>query len=529
MATIIDSFLTTFGIDPKPFAEGAAEVRKETKKTREEIGASDKRLQEGGKKSREAVRGLRNELTGLFLAFAGGSSLKGFISNLISGDAAVGRLANNLGVNAKQLDAWGRMAEQAGGNAGDAAQAFTTMVQGYQSWRLDGKSPFNDDFRGLNVTVEDFKEPASALLKMSEAAERMDRAEFFERLSRIGIPASVITVLSQGRVETEKLVGAMQEQSRISQQSVAEAQAFEAAMADLSQRIKDQVRPGIMSAVGGFIALLDKVDVASVAVPIFTGLLGALAIATIAATWPYILLAAGIAGVVAGVDALIEKFPKLKQWTEDSGRAMSEWLPEWMTVPMGDLMQGRTTWAEVDAAKGAAPRPSGSARMNFQAGGTGPAIVPGGATGPEIERLAMELAPGTRVTSRQRSAEHNAKIGGKPNSRHLTNDARDFVPGRGQTMDGLYQSLSALKAQGYTVINERDHIHVQGRRGGSGAYAGAAARPGAAAAGRGFGNTVTIGQLTVQTQATDANGIARELPGALRRKAVVFNANTGLD
>lgn len=561
MATIIDSFLTVFGIDPKPFAEGAAEVRAETKKTREEIGASDKRLQEGGRRNREAVRGLRNELTGLFLAFAGGSSLKGFFKDLIAGDAAVGRLANNLGVNAKELDAWGRMAEQAGGSAGDAATAFATMVQGFQTYRMTGRSPFDDDLRGLGVTLKDFQNPADALLKMAEAGERMDRAEFFTRLSNIGIPASVITTLAQGRAETEKLVDAMMRQSKVSEKSVADAQAFEAALRDLAQGIKDQVRPGLTEAINGFVALLTKVDVASVAVPVLTGLLGALAVATIAATWPYLVLAGVIAGVVVGVDTLIEKFPRLKQWTEESGRAMAEWLPEWMTVPMGDLLRGRTTWKEVDAyrkSEAANPTPSGPTRMTFQPGGAGPAMVPKGQRAVALDgNNPGGINDGSFARSQKGYVGANGRYAAFETLEDGLNAQRALIRSyvrRGFNTPAAIANRYAPAADGNDNIayarniakqmgigvNDRigagqieAFVQAQARQENSrfaSRYAGQAARPGAAqAAGRGFGNTVTIGQLTVNTQAKDADAIAAELPGAIRRRAVVFNANTGLD
>jgi hypothetical protein len=542
MATIIDSFLTVFGIDPKPFAEGAAEVRKETKKTREEIGASDKRLQEGGKRNREAIRGLRNEVTGLFLAFAGGSTLKGFFKDLVAGDAAVGRLANNLGVNATQLDAWGRMAKQAGGDAGDAAAAFTAMVQGFQTYRMTGRSPFDDDLRGLGVTLKDFQDPADALLKMAEAGERMDRAEFFTRLSNIGIPASVITTLSQGRAETEKLVDAMTRQSKVSQKSVADAQAFEAALTDLSDRIKDKVRPGLTDVINGFIGFLDQTDAARYALPAVIGVIGSLAAVTIAATWPWLALAGAIMAGVTAFDALLAKFPDVANWLDRIEAPLRAVLPAWLFDRPGE--------------RPGAPA-AGPARMTFKAGGAGPAMVPKGQRAVALDGNNpggindgdfARRQPGY-VGGNGRYAAFATLEDGLNAQRALirsyvrrgfdtpTAIANRYAPAADGN-DNVAYARNIAKQMGIGV-NDRigagqieAFVQAQARQENSrfaSRYAGAAARPGATAAGRGFGNTVTIGQLTVQTQATDAEGIAAELPGAIRRRAVVFNANTGLD
>lgn len=50
-------------------------------------------------------------------------------------------------------------------------------------------------------------------------------------------------------------------------------------------------------------------------------------------------------------------------------------------------------------------------------------------------------------------------VGGVANSRHLTGDAADFVPSRGQTMRELEMALKQLLPDA-KVLNERNHVHV---------------------------------------------------------------------
>lgn len=57
----------------------------------------------------------------------------------------------------------------------------------------------------------------------------------------------------------------------------------------------------------------------------------------------------------------------------------------------------------------------------------------------------------------------------------------------------------------------------------------AARQAGGPVAGGGGGTDVQIDQITITTQATDAAGIAAELPPALRRKGVVAQADTGMN
>ena len=85
----------------------------------------------------------------------------------------------------------------------------------------------------------------------------------------------------------------------------------------------------------------------------------------------------------------------------------------------------------------------------------------GGGLGPSIEQVAQQLSPGVVVSGRARTPERNAQVGGVPGSYHLTDNARDLQPGKGQTLAGLYNSLAPLKARGFDVIKESDHVHVE--------------------------------------------------------------------
>lgn len=108
---------------------------------------------------------------------------------------------------------------------------------------------------------------------------------------------------------------------------------------------------------------------------------------------------------------------------------------------------------------GTATGPDGERRFTTpapQPRGGDPVRLGGGG----IESLAKQTVPGINVTSRTRSPAKNAAVGGKPDSYHLTGQARDFTPPAGMNMAQLHAQL-ARAFPGYDVINEGDHVHVE--------------------------------------------------------------------
>jgi hypothetical protein len=85
----------------------------------------------------------------------------------------------------------------------------------------------------------------------------------------------------------------------------------------------------------------------------------------------------------------------------------------------------------------------------------------GASLGAGIEQAALQLSPGVVVSGRARTPERNAEVKGVANSYHLSDNARDFQPAKGQTVAALATRLQPLKAQGYDVIAEGDHVHVE--------------------------------------------------------------------
>ena len=100
------------------------------------------------------------------------------------------------------------------------------------------------------------------------------------------------------------------------------------------------------------------------------------------------------------------------------------------------------------------------------------AFAAGGETdGQRFERIVSKYIPGTIVTSRQRSAADNARVGGVPNSFHKSDRARDFVPPKGMSLTEFGARVKAIPELAGTdaVFNSpghHDHLHLEPGPGG---------------------------------------------------------------
>lgn len=558
MATILESFVTEFTVDPAPFEKGSAAVRDATAKTREEVSAGTKDFDTYGKRASQFFGKLRNEAVGLFLAFQGASSIKGYISDILTGDAATGRLAANIGMATQELSAWQLAIKTVGGTADDANSALTSIADAFNSYMLLGTTGHDADFKGLGVTYKDLQDPAEALLKMAEAGERMDRTEFYARLKRIGIPDSVINQLVKGREATERLIEEKKKDGAATDANAKAAEEFQVKLAELEAKITGLVRPALYAMVTGLLDVLDGVDGNNIAVPILVGAVASLALGVLAVAGPFIAWAAAIAGVTAALNGLISTSPKLRSFLDGIEAPIKEMLGpkwEWLFERPGNL-EGNSGSAGESAYKGGAGGGGGKsgggsgneayirdylrasgltdeqtkgvmAGMFAESGMNPNAVNPtsgaygiGQWLGPRKRALMKKYGP--NPTLRQQLAFMVEELkggdwGGKSvmQSKTAEDTLSNYVGGPGW---GFMRPDPAGRAgdmrRGYGYL---------GRGPSRPAGSGLRPSPGAGA------SSTHIGTIVVNTAATDANGIARDLPGALRRRGVTAQANRGME
>lgn len=348
MPTVIDSLVVLFGLDPSGYKKGEKEIGESNKRIREGSEKTQKEMEFGAKKTAQSINKLKNEVVGMFAAVVGGNALIQFTKNLIDTGAATGRMAGWFDISTKTLSTWQIALQESGGKAEDATNSISGLVGIYQSMLLMGdfsKAPILARL-GIN-SLDELKNAPDALIKMSQALSKMDKATGQSLMGQLGQPAYMTNFLQQGPDAVRAALGvagrdaltdkqasddaAMQKRLRNMQQNLLE----------LAKRLLDELAPYI----DGIVAKLNELVTWAQANPeiVKAGFLiiAGGAIALTAALMPEATIIAAVVGALfalgEGLKALKNDFDAWKsggdslidwsEWSNDIDEAMGSIRP----------------------------------------------------------------------------------------------------------------------------------------------------------------------------------------------------------
>lgn len=138
MPNVVDSLIVTLGLDATNFKKGQREVSDAWQKARGTQLKHARDTEDSNRKLLESFNKLKVEALGFFAALVGAREIKEFVANITSANAAVGRLAANIGEGPQMLQAWGKALERVGGNQEDAAASLTRISKAFYDLKYNG-------------------------------------------------------------------------------------------------------------------------------------------------------------------------------------------------------------------------------------------------------------------------------------------------------------------------------------------------------------------------------------------------------
>jgi hypothetical protein len=149
LPTVIDSFIVELGLDPSKLDKGQKEAVKNFKKNNEEFVKQGKQMEAQSKSMGDALESFGRKTLGVFALFAGGRGVKELAQYITAVDVAAGRLSKNINVGVGQLSAWYGVNIRAGGSAEGAAQSFANFNNQLQNFKATGEAGFIPFLRAL--------------------------------------------------------------------------------------------------------------------------------------------------------------------------------------------------------------------------------------------------------------------------------------------------------------------------------------------------------------------------------------------
>lgn len=560
MPSIIESFLVTIGLDGSGFKKEAAELQKAEREAKDTATRQGRDLEAGQRKQREAFRATKADLVGLIgLAVGATAAVAGLTLQMSKGDAATGRLAKNMGIATEELSTWQYVLKRVGGSAEDANNDLGVLTSAFQEIQLTGQSRLIPFLQLLGIQLGDLSDPTGTLLKIADAFSKMDPRRSAAIGAAMGFSPAMIATLQEGRGEVERLIDAQQRLGVLTEEQARKAQAQEKALADLlakwddlKRMLVENVAPVLTDVMGRILAIsqdktllafLDAAGTAFVA-------LGNLAKGAFTL----------IGGLLRGIAQLLSgdfsgAWRTAKETVTGTLRNIIDFLKDgWQAaVKFWKALRGDVDDPAAPATPPAGTRPAPNARAG---GGRIPANKQ--ARFDEVVRFfqmrgysleaARGIAAGIWAESRFDEAAFNPAGGGK--------GAYGIGQWRGQRQRELFRQYGPRPTFGQQLQYMEWELRGGNGEGGAGREirqartdrealelyirrfmrpavgpetTGDLQRGGAILGARPISNrqsSVTIGNVTVVTQATDARGIARAIGPELQ--AAVPQANLGL-
>lgn len=262
MATVIDALLVTLGFDTKGFTKGTVEAKTGLKSVKDSTAETGKEVDRVTRHMATGFARVRNEILGLYALITAGRGVRAMVSDILAGDAAVGRFAAGVGMSTQNVSAWQKVVERAGGSAAEFTSQAGQLTQSLQHMQITGQSfggvPY---FLQMGIALRDIntgklREVDDLLRDMAQWSDQhpeMSQARKLAVFAGAGVGGGVAQALLQGRAaldrqleEQRRLGGTKPEDAKKAQELRDQLVQLQTAFEELMRRVISVVTPTIL-------------------------------------------------------------------------------------------------------------------------------------------------------------------------------------------------------------------------------------------------------------------------------------------
>jgi hypothetical protein len=253
MATVIDSLLIELGLDASSFDKSQKKAVDSLKKFEDQANKANKQNQKGAKDSAESFDKVTESVMKLGVAIFGVAGLKNLITSVTQTNTQLNRQSNMLGMNVNSLQAWGQAVKAMGGNAEDFASSMQNMEGGLTAFSLGLGG--EEVFTGLTRLGVGLKNGKIDLLELSKALIKVKEEKGIQAALALSAPlmgADTFYLLTQSTEKTKALIEQHARLNQITQEGAEQSAAFtektvalETSMMGLKNSIMGQMYPAL--------------------------------------------------------------------------------------------------------------------------------------------------------------------------------------------------------------------------------------------------------------------------------------------
>ncbi len=538
--TILDTFFLLFEADASALDKGLTEARNKAKKTTEEVQKTDAAAFKMGQSLGNAIA----QAGGAILA---GLSIRVMVQALLAAaDAAdsLGEATSRLGLNAEEVSAWGDIVKKNGGSV----EAFIGSIDGLNNvlsmMEVTGKSRAAPFLKELGIDLENVaykgKTAMELLLPISEAMQGMDKQKSSAIGRKLGLDQATILTLQAGRREVEALIAKQKELGVITTRQTEVAGKFNDQLDDTAVAFRslwlavgEKVLPALTWLSEGFqnVAIFMRKHsdfIVGLMIALGTAIsvyvlpaLYRMAAAALIAFAPFLLIGAAV-GALAVAFALL--YDDVVNFAEGNDSLIGQMLERWPMIgtviqTVADIVRGL---GDVIAGVFGAMFSVLQIAFNLWQRAISAVLEYSGIFG-ALQALTVAVGETFAAMGQVVGAVWDFIIGRIQHVIALLSSAMALFKGiAGAISGGLGDAKIALGITGPTADGLRAGKEALGAAGGS---ALASQTSNSIANNRGGDRNVSIGQVTVKTQATDAAGISKSIGGALGSQMRQTTAN----
>jgi hypothetical protein len=217
-ATIVDALIVTLGLDAKEFERGQKRTLDSLDKTRKDADKTAKDVEQAGKRAAQFFTQMRNEALAFFAVLAVGSGLKSFVKDTISTASGLERMSANLDMSAKDLAEWQLAAKHVGGTAEGMTATLQQAADDIAKFKMGFGSESLSGFFRMGGTTDQLKDANTYLLARADIIKKIYDVD----PNKARVVAAMMGITDEGAFNLAKRGAAGMEEQRRAQAALAE-------------------------------------------------------------------------------------------------------------------------------------------------------------------------------------------------------------------------------------------------------------------------------------------------------------------